>query len=39
MSQPLSRIEATSWWVGMRQPELRLMLHGPGIAALSLQLD
>lgn len=39
MSQTLSRIEPASWWIGMRKPELQLMLHGPGIAALSPQLE
>lgn len=28
------RVEPANWWVGMRNPQVQLMLHGEGIAAL-----
>lgn len=34
----LDRIEPPSWWIGMARPDLQLMLHGPGIAALEATL-
>ncbi|MEJ7667039.1 MAG: cyclomaltodextrinase N-terminal domain-containing protein [Hymenobacter sp.] len=33
-SNPLiSRIDPTFWWVGMKNPKLQLLVHGPGLAA------
>jgi glycosidase len=35
MANPLQaqvRVEPPNWWVGMHNPSLQLMLHGPGIA-------
>ena len=29
----IERIEPTCWWVGMKNPEVQLMVHGNGIAA------
>ncbi|MCE4539228.1 glycoside hydrolase family 13 protein [Pelomonas sp. P7] len=29
---PLQHVEPPHWWVGMREPALQLMLHGPGVA-------
>jgi len=29
---PISRIDPTFWWVGMKNPKLQLLVHGPGIA-------
>lgn len=38
-SQQLERIEPMFWWVGMSNPKLQLLVHGAGIAKLSVQLD
>ena len=29
---PVERIEPLSWWVGMKNPELQIMVYGPQIA-------
>ncbi len=29
----ISRIDPTFWWVGMKNPHLQLLVHGPGIGA------
>ncbi|MBW3128093.1 glycoside hydrolase family 13 protein [Hymenobacter profundi] len=29
---PIARIDPTFWWVGMKNPKLQLLVHGPGIA-------
>ena len=29
---PISRIDPTFWWVGMKNPKLQLLVHGPGLA-------
>ncbi len=34
----LSHVEPPSWWVGMKRPELQVMLHGPGIGAMTVTL-
>lgn len=34
----LDRVEPPDWWIGMRSPDLQLMLHGPGIGALQVEL-
>ncbi|MBV8124281.1 MAG: glycoside hydrolase family 13 protein [Burkholderiaceae bacterium] len=39
MAQTLERIEPHSWWVGMHNPELQLMLHGENIAELEPRID
>ncbi|MFG6447136.1 glycoside hydrolase family 13 protein [Roseateles sp. BYS180W] len=35
----LQRVEPPSWWVGMAEPQLQLMLHGPGLAALHVRMS
>ncbi len=35
----LQRVEPMNWWVGMRNPELQLMLHGERIAELTPQIS
>lgn len=35
----LSRVEPPSWWIGMQEPTVQLMLHGAGIAALDVDID
>jgi glycosidase len=37
--QSLERVEPPSWWTGMREPTLQLMLHGPGLAALEPRIE
>jgi neopullulanase len=32
----LQRIEPPNWWVGMKDPRLQLLVHGPGIGAASV---
>ena len=32
----LERIEPPNWWVGMKDPRLQLLVHGPGIGAASV---
>ncbi len=34
----VDRVEPPHWWVGMAEPRLQLMLHGPGIAAFTPRL-
>ncbi|MDI4633631.1 glycoside hydrolase family 13 protein [Pelomonas sp. V22] len=38
-AQTLSRIEPAFWWVGMKSPELQLMVHGERIGELQAQLQ
>ncbi|TGE15964.1 glycoside hydrolase family 13 protein [Hymenobacter elongatus] len=35
---PISRIDPTFWWVGMKNPKLQLLVHGPGLAASQVTL-
>lgn len=35
----IQRLEPPSWWVGMAEPRLQLMVHGPGIGELMPRLD
>jgi glycosidase len=35
----ISRIEPAFWWVGMKNPELQLLVHGKDIALADLQID
>lgn len=35
----LDHVEPRSWWVGMKQPTLQLMLHGTGAARLTARID
>ncbi|MFH7044408.1 cyclomaltodextrinase N-terminal domain-containing protein [Paucibacter sp. JuS9] len=37
-AQTISRIEPAFWWVGMRSPELQLMVHGDRIGDLQAQV-
>lgn len=32
----LERIEPMNWWIGMKNPQLQLLVHGPNIAATSV---
>lgn len=38
-AQKLERIEPMSWWVGMNNPKLQLLVHGEQIASLEVQLN
>lgn len=38
-AQTISRIEPAFWWVGMRSPELQLMVHGDRIGELQAQIQ
>ncbi|HWV15880.1 MAG TPA: glycoside hydrolase family 13 protein [Cellvibrio sp.] len=35
----IQHLEPLSWWVGMKHPELQLMVHGENIAELTPQID
>ncbi|WP_416307997.1 glycoside hydrolase family 13 protein [Neptunicella sp. SCSIO 80796] len=35
----IDHLEPLSWWAGMQQPELQLMVHGHDIGDLTVQLD
>ncbi|MBC6612962.1 glycoside hydrolase family 13 protein [Hymenobacter sp. BT507] len=35
---PIARIDPTFWWVGMKNPKLQLLVHGPGIADSKVNL-
>lgn len=35
----IHRLEPASWWVGMKNPELQLMVYGPDIARSTVQID
>ncbi|MBC3831722.1 glycoside hydrolase family 13 protein [Undibacterium amnicola] len=35
----IQRIEPASWWIGMKNPEVQLMVHGKNIAELSPQIQ
>ncbi|WP_086592400.1 glycoside hydrolase family 13 protein [Hymenobacter crusticola] len=34
----ISRIDPTFWWVGMKNPKLQLLVHGPGIGSSQVSL-
>jgi len=34
----VEHLEPGNWWVGMRHPELQLLIEGPGVAALKPRL-
>lgn len=34
----ITRIDPTFWWVGMKNPKLQLLVHGPGIAGSKVEL-
>ncbi|GAA3938130.1 glycoside hydrolase family 13 protein [Hymenobacter algoricola] len=34
----ITRIDPTFWWVGMKNPKLQLLVHGPGIAGSRAEL-
>ncbi|UOQ75390.1 glycoside hydrolase family 13 protein [Hymenobacter sp. 5516J-16] len=34
----IQRIDPTFWWVGMKNPKLQLLVHGPGIASSTATL-
>ncbi|AOM77918.1 glycoside hydrolase family 13 protein [Pedobacter steynii] len=38
-AQQLERVEPMSWWVGMKNPKLQLLVHGNNIATLEVQLS
>lgn len=33
------RIDPTFWWVGMKNPRLQLLVHGPGVAGSTVSLS
>ncbi|GAA4355271.1 glycoside hydrolase family 13 protein [Hymenobacter saemangeumensis] len=35
---PITRIDPTFWWVGMKNPRLQLLVHGPGIAESKVEM-
>ena len=35
----IRHLEPPSWWIGMHNPRLQLMVHGPGLAALRPRLQ
>jgi glycosidase len=35
----VDRVEPVNWWVGMKNPSLQLMVHGPGIAGSDISID
>ena len=35
----ISRIEPPCWWVGMKNPELQIMVYGPGIGEAHVSVD
>jgi len=35
----ITRIDPTFWWVGMKNPKLQLLVHGPGIGSSQVSLD
>ncbi|WP_083322164.1 glycoside hydrolase family 13 protein [Hymenobacter lapidarius] len=35
----VTRIDPTFWWVGMKNPKLQLLVHGPGIGSSTLTLN
>ncbi|NVO86674.1 alpha-amylase family glycosyl hydrolase [Hymenobacter terrestris] len=35
---PIKRIDPTFWWVGMKNPKLQLLVHGPGIRTATAAL-
>ncbi|WP_426058568.1 glycoside hydrolase family 13 protein [Hymenobacter sp. B1770] len=36
---PITRIDPTFWWVGMKNPKLQLLVHGPGIGSSTVTLN
>ena len=35
----VDRVEPTFWWVGMKNPTVQLMVHGPEIATTEISLN
>jgi glycosidase len=35
----ISRVEPANWWVGMKNPQLQIMVYGPGIGKSTLTLN
>lgn len=35
----ITRLEPASWWVGMKNPELQLMVYGKNIARSQVKID
>lgn len=35
----ISRLEAACWWVGMKNPELQIMVYGKNIASSQVHID
>jgi len=35
----ISRVEPANWWVGMKNPELQIMVYGPGIGRTKVSLN
>lgn len=35
----INRIEPSCWWVGMKNPELQIMVYGPGIGEAHVSVD
>ena len=39
LSAEIQHLEPPSWWVGMKNPELQLMVHGKGVAGAVPEVD
>lgn len=38
-AERIERVEPASWWVGMKDPRLQLLVHGPKVAELEPAID
>lgn len=38
-AQSVDRVKPISWWVGMHNPDVQLMIYGPDIASRDLRID
>ena len=38
-AERIERVEPSSWWVGMKDPRLQLLVHGPKVAELEPAID
>ena len=35
----IGHLEPANWWIGMKNPDVQLLVHGPGIGAATVTLD
>jgi glycosidase len=38
-AERIERVEPSSWWIGMKDPRLQLLVHGPKVAELEPAID